>query len=248
MSFQNRFPLEGWYYAKIIWDLFLLPTKELRKIQCHGNCYFNAVFKRIKVKYRTLNCFSSLLTGSICSYSGDWEIQLHTTHPANEIAETLCSPSFPYQWQSIKSSNPMKWISVLNFCILKTVFPRPLIDKMDATFVDSSRYFYPTRTVLKPTTDLLSSFTKKFYSAILVNCKTLKEILLLFTCVFVSLHNAVKYVQCVFVVYIWIASFQKNWIGLLKTIFLSSVACFVLLRTERWWFIPGFLIVLVAIS
>lgn len=100
MSFQNRFPLEG-YYAKIIWDLSLLPTKEIRRIQCHGNGYFSVVFKGMKVKYRTLNCFSSLLTSSICTYSGDWEFQLHTIYPANKITETLCSPSFPYQWQSV---------------------------------------------------------------------------------------------------------------------------------------------------
>ena len=100
MSFQNRFPLEG-YYAKIIWDLSLLPTKEIRRTQCHGNGYFNVVFKGMKVKYRTLNCFSSLLTSSICMYSGDWEFQLHTIYPANKITETLCSPSFPYQWQSV---------------------------------------------------------------------------------------------------------------------------------------------------
>lgn len=37
--------------------LSLLPTKKLKKMQCHGNGYFNALFKRIKVKYRTLNRF-----------------------------------------------------------------------------------------------------------------------------------------------------------------------------------------------
>ena len=42
--------------------------------------------------------------------------------------------------QSIKSYSPKKWISVLNFCILKTVFSRPLIDKIDATFGDSLRH------------------------------------------------------------------------------------------------------------
>lgn len=66
--------------------------------------------------------------------------------------------------QSIKSSNPKKWISVLNFYILKMVFPGLLIRWMPhlVTVQDT----YPPRNVLKPTTDLLPSFTKIFYSAI----------------------------------------------------------------------------------
>lgn len=64
---QNRFYFEGWYYAKIIGDLSLLSTKEIRKIHHQGTCYFNAVFKKIKVKYRTLNCFPLFSSaGRIC--------------------------------------------------------------------------------------------------------------------------------------------------------------------------------------
>ena len=63
-----------------------------------------------------------------------------------------------------------------------------------------------------------------------MSCEILKEVLLLFTCVFVSLHKTVKYVQYPYVLYILIASFQKNWIGLLETIFLSFL--FVLLRRK----------------
>ena len=65
-----------------------------------------------------------------------------------------------------------------------------------------------------------------------MNCKILKEVLLLFTCVFVSLHKAVKYVQYRYVFHILIASFQKTWMGLLETIFLSRVTLFVLLRRK----------------
>lgn len=65
-----------------------------------------------------------------------------------------------------------------------------------------------------------------------MNCEILKEVLLLFTCVFVSLHKAVKYVQYWYVLNILIASFQKNWMGLLETIFLSRVTLFVLLRRK----------------
>ena len=63
-----------------------------------------------------------------------------------------------------------------------------------------------------------------------MNCEILKEVL--FTCVFVSLHKAEKYVQYWYALNILIASFQKNWMGLLETIFLSRVTLFVLLRRK----------------
>lgn len=94
--------------------------------------------------------------------------------------------------QSIKSSNPKKWISVLNFCILETLFPRLLIDKMDAAFGDSSRHL-PSRNCFETNSrPIIFSYEDILYCC-LVNCEILKEVSLLFTCVFVSSHNVVSY-------------------------------------------------------
>lgn len=64
---QNRLHFEEWYYATKTWNFSCLSTKEIGKIECPGNCYFNAVFERIEIKYRTVSC--SLLFSSASSIS-----------------------------------------------------------------------------------------------------------------------------------------------------------------------------------
>lgn len=95
--------------------------------------------------------------------------------------------------QSIKSCNPKKWISVLNFCILKTLFPRLLRDKMDATFGDSSRHL-PSRNCFETNNRPIIFSYKDILYCCLVNCEILKEVSVLFTCVFVSSHSIESYV------------------------------------------------------
>lgn len=95
--------------------------------------------------------------------------------------------------QSIKSFSPKKWISVLNFCIPKMLFPSLLIDKIDATLADSSRHL-PSCNSFEAKDGSIISLYKDVLDYYLANCKMLTEIVFLITCVFISLHNAIDYV------------------------------------------------------
>lgn len=147
------------------------------------------------------------------------EFQLHTIYQLIRLQKHCALHHFLISdSQSIKSSGSPKWISVLNFCILKTVFSRPLIDKIDTIWW---QFKTPSKTNWKPKQTYYLLWQKTFYSVFSDLQNSEGSFTFIYLC-FVSLHKAVKYVQYRYVFYILIASFQKTWMGLLETIFTQS--------------------------